>query len=197
MKYLELVTHHNTQIITTSELKQHLRITFDDDDAYIVELEKAAVQRLEEYCNIYLLPTVLYQYGFNINELNTLLKSSMLAESGADPVIAEPKVQAFVGGTWVTQATGIEFIYQVQPPRVYVSSNAALLTPDDVRQKWRVNFTCGYKTAELIPIPIKQAIKIMVSDMYENRQSVIVGKIVSMIPKTAQYLMNPYKIQTL
>jgi hypothetical protein len=33
--------------------------------------------------------------------------------------------------------------------------------------------------------------------MYENRQSVIVGKIVSTIPKTAEYLMNPYKIQTL
>ena len=31
--------------------------------------------------------------------------------------------------------------------------------------------------------------------MYENRQSVIVGKTVSEIPRTAQFLINPFKIQ--
>jgi hypothetical protein len=42
-----------------------------------------------------------------------------------------------------------------------------------------------------------QAIKIMITDMYENRQSVIVGRIASSIPKTSQYLLDTIKIQTL
>jgi hypothetical protein len=33
--------------------------------------------------------------------------------------------------------------------------------------------------------------------MYENRQSVVVGRIASRIPKTAEYLMNTLKVQTL
>ena len=34
MKYLEVVTYHATQIVSTADLKTHLRITFSDDDAY-------------------------------------------------------------------------------------------------------------------------------------------------------------------
>jgi len=33
--------------------------------------------------------------------------------------------------------------------------------------------------------------------MYENRQSVIVGRIASSIPRTAQFLLDTLKIQTL
>ena len=43
----------------------------------------------------------------------------------------------------------------------------------------------------------KQACLITIADMYENRQSVIVGRIASKIPKTAQYLLDTMKIQTL
>ena len=68
---------------------------------------------------------------------------------------------------------------------------------DSAGEKYKVNYKVGYDSISDIPDPIIQAIKIMVSDMYENRQSVIVGKIVSEIPKTAEYLMQPYKIQTL
>jgi hypothetical protein len=33
--------------------------------------------------------------------------------------------------------------------------------------------------------------------MYENRQSVIVGRIASTIPRTAQYLLDTLKVQVL
>tara|TARA_R110001583_G_scaffold41335_2_gene131592 strand:+ start:3680 stop:4276 length:597 start_codon:yes stop_codon:yes gene_type:complete len=198
MKYLEVVTHHNTQIVSTADLKEHLRITFTDDDNYIEGLEKAAVHRIEEFCNIFMLDTALIQYGFTINDLNILYKSPLLsADSSATPVIEAPRVQAYVTGAWTTQTTGIEFIERIKPPRVYVLSSATLLEPDDVFQKWRAVYNVGYKTIAEIPDPLIQCIKIIVADMYENRQSVIVGKIVSEIPRTAQYLMNPYKIQTL
>ena len=42
-----------------------------------------------------------------------------------------------------------------------------------------------------------QAVLITIADMYENRQSVIVGRIASSIPKTAQYLLDTLKIQTI
>ena len=190
MKYLQVVSHHNIQIVSTADLKEHLRITFSDDDNYIEGLEKAAVHRIEEFCNIYLLETELIQYGFDINDVSILYKSP-IAKSNV------PVLSVYQSASWVAQ-TGVEFITQAKPPRMYIN-NTTIGTPDsDVKQKYKVEYKVGIaRLASSLPEPLIQCIKIMVADMYENRQSVIVGKIVSEIPRTAQYLMNPYKIQTL
>ena len=189
MKYLEVVSHHNTQIVSTADLKEHLRITFSADDTYIANLEKAAVQRIEEFCNIFLLETSLIQYGFDINDVSILYKSPIAG-------INIPVLYVYQNGAWVAQ-TGVEFITKAKPPRMYIN-NTTIGTPDsDIKQKYKVEYRVGYDSVADIPDPIIQCIKIVVADMYENRQSVIVGRTVSEIPRTAQYLMNPYKIQTL
>ena len=191
MKYLEVLLHHNTQIVSTSDLKNHLRITFADDDNYIQDLEKAAVQRLEEFTNLFLLPTNCVQYGNTFNDLNILYKSPITPESIS-------KVYYFQNDVWnIVTPSQVEFVEKMKPARVYGTSTFSNPTTDDVFSAWKIQYTVGYLTSADIPNPIIQAIKIMVADMYENRQSVIVGKIVSEIPRTAQYLMNPYKIQTL
>lgn len=65
----------------------------------------------------------------------------------------------------------------------------------------RVRFTAGYAPttdsppdlAGNVPEPIKAAIKLMVGDMYENREERIVGTIVAELP-TVQRLLAPYRI---
>ena len=189
MRYLQLDSYHNTQIVSTADLKTHLRITFSEDDTYIDSLETAAVNMIEEFCNIYLLDTSVSQYGFNISDESVLFKSPILSTH-------TPVLYVNQSASWVAQS-GIEFVTKVKPSRMYVN-NATLDEPDtDITQKYKVSYKVGYDSIGDIPSPIIQCIKIIVADMYENRQSVIVGKIVSEIPKTAQYLMNAYKIQTL
>jgi len=191
MKYLDVTTYHDTQIVSTADLKEHLRITFSDDDTYIASLEKAAVRRLEEYTNLLLLNSTVRQYGFEFSDLEVLFKGPYYPEGIT-------KVYSYIGGSWVLiSASDIEFITKSLPMRVYKMPDATLSTPDDVKQKYYCEYQLGYETADEIPDPLIQAIKIMVADMYENRQSVIVGRQVSEIPKTAEYLMMPYKIQTL
>lgn len=193
MKYYELQTYHNTQIITTAELKTHLRITFNDDDNYIVDLEKAAVRMVEEFTNLFLLPTLGKQYGNVFDDLRILFKGPQYA----DPDFVN-KVHYYQNGAWVLlQQNEFEFVGAIQPARIYPTDLFPNPQTDDVFQAWYSHYKVGYATIADIPFPLKQAIKIIVSDMYENRQSVIVGKIVSEIPRTAQYLMNPFKIQTL
>jgi|TARA_R110000744_G_scaffold215564_2_gene334364 uncharacterized phiE125 gp8 family phage protein len=192
MKYYELLSHHNLQIVTTSELKTHLRITFNDDDNYIVDLEKAAVRMVEEFTNLFLLRTNGEQYGNTFNDLKILFKSPLMEDA------ATSRVSYYQNGGWIVMPTiEREIVRAIKPSRVYATADFSNPTTDDVFQAWKINYNVGYNTIADIPQPLKQAIKIIVSDMYENRQSVIVGKIVSEIPRTAQYLMNPYKIQTL
>lgn len=191
MRYLDVITHHNTQIVSTADLKTHLRITFTDDDSYIDALEKAAVHRIEEYTNRLLLDSVCIQYGNTFADLNIIYKSPMTVDV--------PVVEYLSSGSWTTLATGDrEIVDKIEPPRCYLMPDATLPDADDVFQAWRIQYTVGYgSSASDVPEPLVQAIKIMVADMYENRQSVIVGKIVSEIPKTAEYLMMPYKVQIL
>lgn len=191
MRYLEVNSYHDTQIISTADLKTHLRITFSDDDTYIDSLEKAAVAMIEEFCNIYLLETDLRQYGNKWSDLEILFKSPMKS-TGTSISYRETY------GSWTTLAIpNYEAVYDIKPPRIYATPEGEIPTPVDQFQAWRVQYTVGYASAGDIPAPLIQCIKIIVADLYENRQSVIVGKIVSEIPKTAQYLMNAYKIQTL
>ena len=56
---------------------------------------------------------------------------------------------------------------------------------------WNVAFTTDLNEVAF------QAVLITIADMYENRQSVVVGRIASKIPKTAQYLLDTLRIQTL
>jgi uncharacterized phiE125 gp8 family phage protein len=190
MKYLEVTTAHSTTIVSTADLKTHLRITFTDDDDYIAMLEGAAVRMVEEYTNTYLATTSLIQYGTRFSDLKILYKSPV-----SNTVEHLPTVSYYSGGAWNTLATSeYEFVPLIKPARLYPSDDSSLPSTDDVFQAWKISYTAGYTS---VPDPLIQAIKIIVADMYENRQSVIVGKIVSTIPKTAEYLMNPYKIQTL
>ena len=190
MRYLDVRTYHDTEIVSTADLKEHLRITFSDDDDYIDSFESAAVRRLEDFTNLFLLETNLNQFGNTFEDLNILYKSPMLSET--------PTIQYIKDGAFVTlAASNYEVIAAIKPPRIYASNSGTIPTADDVFQAWKISYTVGYASASAIPAPLIQAIKIMVADMYENRQSVIVGKIVSEIPKTAEYLMMPYKVQTL
>jgi uncharacterized phiE125 gp8 family phage protein len=57
-----------------------------------------------------------------------------------------------------------------------------------------IQFVCGYGLAgSTVPTPIIQAIKIMVSDMYEQRESAIVGRSVTMT-KVIDNLLFPYRL---
>tara|TARA_R100001163_G_C5068278_1_gene208289 strand:+ start:4321 stop:4893 length:573 start_codon:yes stop_codon:yes gene_type:complete len=190
MKYLQITERNTEQIVSTADLKTHCRISTSEDDTYLEALESAARQTVEEFCNIFLLETSVTQYGFELIDTRVLFKS---------PIYGGSSTRAFYvykSGAWTSQSD-VEFITESEPARVY-TENANLDEPDsDIKQKYKVTYKVGYDSVSDIPNPLIQAIKIMVATMYENRQSVIVGKTVSEIPKTAEYLMQNYKVQTL
>jgi len=58
-----------------------------------------------------------------------------------------------------------------------------------------VRFTCGYGLSSQVPSPIKQAMKLLISDLYENREPVILGQGLDMVEtKVVRRLLAPYRI---
>jgi len=188
MKYLDISSYHNTQIVSTADLKTHCRISTSEDDTYLEALESAAVRTLEEYTNLLLLTSTCKQYGNSFEDLNILFKSPAQAESF--------EVKYRKNDAWVTFSDA-DLIHLIKPARVTLKTNGSIPSAQDTFQAWYAQYKVGYADIASIPKPLIQAIKIIVATMYENRQSVIVGKTVSEIPKTAEYLMNPFKIQIL
>lgn len=58
-----------------------------------------------------------------------------------------------------------------------------------------ISFTCGYgDAATAIPAPIKHAMKLWITNLYEHRGDVVVGNTVGEIPKFVTDLIHTYKI---
>jgi uncharacterized phiE125 gp8 family phage protein len=52
-----------------------------------------------------------------------------------------------------------------------------------------VRYVVGYADAASVPAPLKQAMLLMIGDMYERRQDSI-----KQLPSASEYLMNPYRV---
>ena len=85
------------------------------------------------------------------------------------------------------------------PIRIGLNSTAGASLPTIANRlsAIEITYSVGESMSENIPIALKQAMLILVGQFYENRQVAVVGRSVGKIPMTAEYLMNPYRIQTL
>jgi len=91
--------------------------------------------------------------------------------------------------------------YEVDSDRV--PARIRMVEPPDVEtglSKVTIDLTAGYgsgtspASADLIPSSIKQAILLMVGQMYEHRENVVVGQGATEVPMAFQYLLHPHRV---
>lgn len=178
-------------LVSLAEAKQHLRIAHSDDDSYINNIIQAAQLTAEYQCNVDFTTCTWY------------FTCDLWSQT-----ISIPYSQ-------ITNVTRIEY-YNDQSPSVFTSLPIAQWYLDNGSTPNRITMNDPYDYPSLrngtgnIRITFltqdiddtfiqvaKQAVLIMLTDMYENRQSVIVGRIASVIPRTAKFLLDTIKIQEL
>ena len=60
----------------------------------------------------------------------------------------------------------------------------------------RARYTVGYgSSASDVPEIIKQAILLTIGNFYQNRSSVVIGRIATELPQNVKWLLNTYKVQ--
>ena len=64
---------------------------------------------------------------------------------------------------------------------------------DRVREAVRLRYTAGY---EALPAPIKAALLLMCGDLYENRETAVIGVSASKVPMAmaVENLLGPYRV---
>lgn len=191
--------------VPLDELKQQLRVDYDDDDALIDALGIAATQLLDGWKGILGGRCLVAQtwsesfdrfpcgesYGRD-DAMENVLRLRL------KPVISVASVKYYDSAGVLQTVSGSAYRLLTDARGSFVASvpggtpiwpPSGQCRPDAVT----VQYVAGYETAADVPEPLRQAIKLMVAHWYENREAVVIGPAVNELPFGAQALIAPYR----
>jgi uncharacterized phiE125 gp8 family phage protein len=171
------------QIISTTELKKHLRVTHALEDTLIEAARQAAISYVENYTNLllgsYLATGYLHTWHnatFPVGPLTAVGDVVYDDSSGTQQTFSSSKVYYDINR---------------EPARISFRDVPSLedynLTPV------RIGFTAGYAPAD-IPEPIISAIKLIVGHLYDMRTDEVSGAATHRIKLGTDALLNTYRI---
>ena len=172
--------------ITLSEAKQHLKIddVFTDDDTLIEALIAAARQMAENYTDSKLINTTVIEYfdkfpSFNLPinlyfpNVSAVNSITYRANSNTDPVALDSSKYRLDAAS--------------KPCRVGLINNSYPTALNEVNAI-AIEYVAGYgESAADVPALLKAAIKIIVADLYENREDKV-----KRLPTASMIILNQY-----
>ena len=183
---LVLVDNPATKVVSVTDIKAQLRIDSSDEDTLLGYYIDAATDMAENYCNRHFI-THQYKLYFNeqVNKASLIFPNCTLEEAGSNKPIN------WVDENGAAQSSDKAYIDAFSNPSLaYLSSDFPGTTlKDNAANTFYFWFNTGYGTASTdVPEAIKQAIKLIVADMYyfrEDRKR--------QFPMASQILLQPYK----
>lgn len=184
----QLITAYSDNLLKIDELNTWLKLSSDsNEDDLVLSLVKAAISTIENICNISIFLQTWANYH-NDFPLFPVVKIKIYPANVAtvtsityyDEDNAQQTLSTSIYDTdLITQPAYVTLKVDQDYPATYESVNNVV-----------INFTAGWATWALIPSVLKTAIKMTVTHWYENRQPVVIGRMVSEIPMTVKYLLQ-------
>lgn len=187
---IKVITPIASEPLTLSEAKTHMRIDFEDDDTYISALISVA----REHCE-----------NFTGRALATQTLELILNEFPCKDYIELPMspIQSITSIKY-KDAAGIEIIWDASnyinnldamPARIYLAYNKFFpsFTPHPTAAV-RIRYVAGHTIGNLIPKSIKQAMLLLLSHLYENREATSLKELKE-VPFAVNMLLNPHKLR--
>ena len=153
-------------LITLPEVKAHCRVFTDFEDTYLSSLIPVYLDQAQGYTG------------------------RMLTTGSAVAVVHSWQSQVLLPYGNVTEVTKL----------ILDNTESTAFTFDDVSQiisisapyaTARIEFNAGYET---LPVVVKQAVLVMISTAYTNRDDVVVGQTVNEMPRTSRDLLDRVKL---
>ena len=183
---LVLVDNPSTKVVSYADIKSQLRIDSNDEQNLLEAYIDAATDMAENYCNRHF---ITHQYKLYFNEqvqtASLIFPNCTLEETGSNKPIN------WLDENGAAQSSDKAYIDAFSNPSLaYLSSDFPGTTlKDNAANTFYFWFNTGYGTASSdVPEAIKQAIKLIVADMYyfrEDRKR--------QFPMASQILLQPYK----
>lgn len=180
---LHQLTPPTAAVVSLPELKKQVRAEFfDDDDAYLQDLELAAVAWAEKWLGF---AVAEQEWEYLVDDFSCGLTIPMVPVISVDAVVYDNAT-----GT-ETALAGFRAFNEGTSERAYVLPPVGTDWPavSGEPQAVRVTFTAGSAT---VPAQFKHAIRLIVAGWYENRESVA-EKAPTEIPFGVEALLLPLR----
>jgi uncharacterized phiE125 gp8 family phage protein len=165
---LHIVTP-GAQAITTADGKQQIRVDYASgtDDTEIDNMILAATLQVEAFTGRVCMPTVydLFLTGFPRGGI--VLPISPVSEITSIKYYSDATTEV----TW--DAANYYYSIYEEPCKIKYVNGAAPMVYQYRSDAVTVRFTAGYADAATVPKSIRQAILLMLGDLYENRADVV------------------------
>jgi uncharacterized phiE125 gp8 family phage protein len=177
-------TANEASIVSTADLKTFLRVDHSDEDTLIESIRSAAIEYVQNYCNVQLGDVTAVMYLDNF-------KGTWEIPIGPVRSITSI-VYNNTPSTTLTLATSQYYSDLKRKPARITTISPPTVHPD-TSNGVQVTMELGYLEAE-VPDGLVHAVKLLVAHFYENRNIVVVGTISSEVPNLIHSLLNPYRV---
>jgi uncharacterized phiE125 gp8 family phage protein len=192
---LATITPPGADPLSLAEAKAHLRVTSTDEDGLIAGYILAAREFVENDTHLKLITQTLdytIDDGWPCVMVNGRLKTRI--EFPVKPVASVSSV-SYVDTNGAVQAlSSDQYVLRNNGPVHFIEPAYGAAWPD-VRSQTAaitVRFVAGWELSA-VPNPILQALRLLVSHQYENREPMNIGNIVTPIDLAVEAFLSPYR----
>ena len=210
MSGIIVVTAWSTSAVPTSTQKSFMRVDFSDDDTLIGELVKSSQNVIETYINRaittqtlslfldrlpYYRDVKLREGVYTATDINYSADYIVLPKP---PVASITHVKYYANDNTASTFAASNYFSDVDSSqaRVVLKNGVSWPTLTELRQgnAYEVQYIAGYgNSASDVPTPIIQAIKLLTTHLYENRE-LVTQMSANTIPYTVGQLLQPYRV---
>lgn len=196
-----LITPPTIEPVSLEEAKDHLRVSDACEDGLIVGLIQAAREYVERFTSRQLITATWAQKLDAFPACRLYNHYTKVPESDLIR-LPKPPLQSVSSITYVDTAG----VTQTLDPAKYIvdtTEEPARLAPafgqswPSTRQQLNavtITFIAGYGLDSLVPSGIRTAMKLLMSNWFENREATISGTIIDEVPMGVSALLWPYRV---
>ncbi len=186
MKTAVLKTPAASEPVTVNEANAHLKVT--GEDTLVESLIITARMMIERYLNRSLVSQTWTAYDDCWGGELCLPYPPLVSVTHVKYRDLNGVLQTLASSNyWVNsfeQPGNIKYVYGFTPPELQYGR------PNSIE----VEYVAGYTGDEGVPEPIRHAMKILLTDMYEHRGQYVIGNIANKLPGYIIDLIHTYKI---
>jgi len=184
---IKVITAPTAEPITLAEAKANLRVVFDDEDADITRMIRAARQMAEERLNRALMPQVLAFGADGFCGALRVPRPPLRQLDSVKYIDSDGTEQTLAGAAYLVDGFS-------EPPMISAAYNTPWPTTRAQPGAVVVQYQAGYADAASVPEPIRQWMLLAIGAFYEHRSMVNEGQTYALPDEFYKWLLQPYVV---
>lgn len=186
------ITDPTAPPVGLDQAKEHLKVTYEDEDYLIQLLIDGATEHAESVTRRAIMPRdfILYLDQFPNTPSIEIPRPNLQSVASVKYYDADNAEQTFASAKYFVDAVTAPGCVRLAPyeiwPDTYERPNAVF-----------IEYTAGYADITDVPDGLKIAILLMVGHWFENREAVVIGPTglrIKEVPMSAGFLLDQYRV---